>query len=255
MHALVFPNAVQCISAGLLVTLLLGVTLSATTFLTVYDNLCTEKRRTVFRLCFFQQDIFKSYLVLLAPFQKLTLEIDFLIGHFVYVYDTAHYLLGYKAFAVRKTSIQIDGADECLKCVSCKVVIVRVVVSVALKQFVQTYLLSKLAERFALDNFAAGVRQKTFTLAREMMESYLADHSTQHSIAQELQPLVVDGSSALGVCGHRLVHQCLLIKANLARIESQHITKGAIKLLFLAERQPYRVYQINGRHNLILRIS
>ena len=255
MQALVSPKAVQGIPAGPLLTLLLGVALSATAFLTVDDYLRIEKRRTVFRLCFIQQDIFKGHLVLLTPFQKLALEVHFQIGHLVYVYDATHYLLGYEAFAVIKTPIQIDGADECLEGVSSKVVIMRVVAFAAPKQFVQTYLYSKLAKRFALHDLAAGVRQKPFTLVGEMVEDYLANHSTQHSIAQKLQSLVVDGGSALGVCEHRLVHQRLLIKANLARIESQHITKGAIKLLFLAERQPYRVYQIIGRHSLILRIS
>lgn len=255
MEALVIPNAVQRISAGFLVTLLLGVALSATAFLTVYDNLRIEKRRTVFRLCFIQQDIFKPHLVLLAPFQKLALEVNFLIGDLVYVYEATHYLLGNKGFTISESPVQIDGADEGLEGVASKVVIVCVVASCALKQFVQAYLYGELAERFALDNLAAGVRQKTFTLAGEMMENYLANHSAQHRIAQELQPLVVEGSSALGVSRHRLMHQRLLIKANLARIETQHITKGAIKLLFLTERQLYRVYQINGRHSLILRIS
>ena len=54
---------------------------------------------------------------------------------------------------------------------------------------------------------------------------------------------------------HRLVHQRFLIDADVARIEAQHFMKNAIKLLILAERQPYRVYQVYGRHGLILRIS
>ena len=90
-----------------------------------------------------------------------------------------------------------------------------------------------------------------------MMEDDFAHDSTEHRIAEELQTLIVDRRTALGMSSHRLVHQGFLIEAYLVRIEAQHVMKSAIKLLVLAEREPYRVYQIGGRHNptLILRTS
>ena len=248
-------ESMQGVPAGLLVAFLLGVALAATTFVTVDNNLGIEKWRAVLRFCFIQQDIFKGYPVFLTPLQKLALEVDFQIGHLVYVNEAVQYFLCYEAFAVSKPPVQIDGTNECLESISGKVVIVHVIAFVFLKEFVQTYLCSELSKRLTLHDFAAGVCQETFTLAGKVMINNLANDSIQYSIAQEFQPFVVDGDSALGVGRHGLMHQCLLIEANLVRIESQHITKGAIKLLFLTERQLYRVYQINGRHSLILRIS
>ena len=130
-----------------------------------------------------------------------------------------------------------------------------VVMLVLAKEFVETNLCCQLAERFALYYLAARVGQETFALAGEVVIDYLAYHSVQNGIPKELQPFVVKRRPALGVSKHGPVHQCLLIETYLVRIEAQHITKGAIKLLFFTERQLYRVYQVNGRHSLILRIS
>ena len=98
-----------------------------------------------------------------------------------------------------------------------------------------------------------------------MMENDFAHNSSKDCISKKLKAFVVERRSALCVGGHRLVHQRFLIEAYLVGIEAQHITKSATKLLVLAEREPYRIYQVfhlcqiikNGRHSLflILRIS
>ena len=72
----------------------------------------------------------------------------------------------------------------------------------------------------------------------------LAYDSTQDGIAKELEALVVQAVPFFVLGEHRLVHQRFLIDADVARIEAQHFMKNAIKLLILAERQPYRVYQV-----------
>ena len=88
-----------------------------------------------------------------------------------------------------------------------------------------------------------------------MVKDYLAYDCTQHGITQKLQSLVIDRCPAFCMCKHRFVHQRFLIESNVMRIEPQHITKSATKRLFFAKRKLYRVYQVDGRHSLTLRIS
>ena len=111
-------------------------------------------------------------------------------------------------------------------------------------EFVEAYLSCKLTESLSLNYFATSVRQEAFPLTREVMIDNLAYDSTQDGIAKELEALVVQAVPFFVLGEHRLVHQRFLIDADVARIEAQHFMKNAIKLLILAERQPYRVYQV-----------
>ena len=255
MQLPVVLEAVQGVSAGFLMTLFLGVAFAASTFCAVNDDLRVEERRTVFGLCLIKQDIFERDFVLLAPLQQLALEVHLLIGKFVDVYEAMHYLLPDEGLAMTVPSVEINSADECFEGVACEVAVVRLVLFVATNQLVETNLCRQSSQRLALNDFAACVCQEAFSLAREVMIDNLAYDSIQHSISEELQAFIVDWRAALGMSCHRLVHQGFLIEAYLVRIEAQHIMKSAIKLLVLAERKPYRVYQVSGRHSLTLRTS
>ena len=142
------------------------------------------------------------------------------------------------------SSVEIDGADKGLESITPKVAVVRQIVLVATDEFIKAYLYRQLSQRCSLHDLASCVREETFALAGKMVEDNLADDSTKHGIAKELQSFIIDRRAALGVGCHRFVHQRLLIEAYLARIEAQHNVKSAIKLLVLAEREPYRVYQV-----------
>ena len=193
--------------------------------------------------------------MLLAPFQEFALEVHFLISQFVDVNEATKYLLPYEAFTILISSVKIDGTYECFEGIACKVAVVRLIMFVATNELVETYLRCQSSERFALHDLASGIGEEAFSLAGKVVIDYLAYNGIEDGIAQELQPFVVEQGTALGVCVHRLVHQGFLIEAYLVRIEAQHIMKSAIKLLVLTERKPYRVYQVYGRHGLILRIS
>ena len=190
--------------------------------------------------------------MLLTPFQELTLEVHLFISELVDIDKTAHYLLPDEGLAMSVSSVEIDGSDEGFEGVACKVAVVRLVVLVSADELVETYLRRQSSERFPLHNLASRIRQETFAFAREVMIDDFAYNRTQNCITKELEAFVVQAVSVFALSEHRLVHQGFLIEAYLVRIEAQHITKSAIKLLVLAEREPYRVYQIIGRHNLIL---
>ena len=257
-------EAMQSILACSLMALLLGIALTTGTFMAAYDNLRIEERRTILCLRLVKQHILEGYLMLLTPFQQLALEVHLLIGNLVQVDETVQYLVRYEALAISIASVQVDGSDECLKRIPTHIAVVHLVVFLASDKLVKAYLGCQLAKRLTLHDLAACISQEAFTLVGEMMIDNLAHDSTQHGIAQELQPLVVERSPALSMRKHRLVHQGFLVKSDVMRIEAQHITKSATKRLFLAKRKLYRVYQVirlrlnevkNGRHRLTLRIS
>ena len=233
---MVVVEAVQGVPAGCLVALLLGVAFAAAALMPFDDDLRAEERRAVLGLRFVHQDIFEVDLVLLAPFQQLALEVDLLPCKLVNVDMTVQYSLRHEALAVGIPAVQVDGAHEGFEGIACHVAVVRLVLCMPLHEFVEPYLHGQPAQRLALHDFAARVGQESFALAGEVMVDYLAHDGVEHGIAQKFQTFVVDGRSALAVRQHRLVHQGFLVQADVVRIEAQHITKGAIKLLLLAER-------------------
>ena len=146
MQFSVVLETVQRIFACLLLALFLGISSATSTFVPIDDDLCVEKRRSVFCLCFIQQNKFQGNLVFLTPLEDLTLEVLFLVGQLVNVYEAMQYLLRYKGFAVRISSVQIDGANECLERISREVAVVHLVVLVAPDKFVEADFCSQLAK-------------------------------------------------------------------------------------------------------------
>lgn len=174
--------------------------------------------------------------MLLTPLQQLALEVHFLIGELVDVDELTHYLLADEGLAVPIASVEIDGSDEGFESIAGKVAVVCLVLLVSADELVEAYLLSKPAKRFSLHYLASGVREEPFSLLWKVVEDYLAHHCIEHGIAQELEALVVDRRTTLGMSEHRLVHQGFLVEAYLVGIEAQHITKSATKFPVLAER-------------------
>ena len=65
-------------------------------------------------------------------------------------------------------------------------------------------------------------------------------HRVEHSIAEELQPLVVHRLSFFSV-SQAFVHECLLVVADVAWVEPDDVIERRIKLLILAERELYDI--------------
>lgn len=256
MQPAIIVQSMESIFTRFLVTLLLGVTFSAAAFLAVDDDHAIKKRRTIVGTSFIQKDKFEFHLILLAPFQQLALEIHFLLGQPLYVEQMSQYAIIHETPAIGIAAVKVDCTDKCLESIASQVAVVRMRAFMVLHEFVKAYLHSKSPESLALHYLAARIGQETLSLAWETVKYRFAYNSIKHRIAEKLQSLVVYQLATLLACSHRFVQQCLMIKTDIARIETQHITKSAIKRLFLAEWQPYRVYHISGRHHgLTQRIS
>lgn len=235
MQLSVVLEAMQGITACLLMAFFLRITFAASTFVPIDDHLCVEERRTVFCLCLVEQDVLERDLMFLTPFQQFALEVNLLISQLVDVYEAVHYLLANEGLAMPIASVEIDGSDKSLESVAGKVTVVRLVVFVLADKLVESYLRCQPSERLSLHNLASCIGEEAFSLLWKVVEDYLAYNCIQNSIAKELEPLVVERRTTLGMSEHRLVHQGFLIEAYLVRIEAQHITKSATKFPILAE--------------------
>ena len=77
----------------------------------------------------------------------------------------------------------------------------------------------------------------------------------EDGVAQELKSFVVDGLS-FGISPHdALVHQSQLIVADVVWTDADNAVKRQIKLLLLAEREPYSVYDVGNRSYFIQHTS
>lgn len=111
MQLSVVLEAMQGITACFLMAFLLRITFAASTFVPIDDHLCVEEWRTVFCLCFVEQDVFERDLMFLTPLQQFTLEVNLLISQLVDVYEAVHYLLTDEGLAMSIAPIEIDGTD------------------------------------------------------------------------------------------------------------------------------------------------
>lgn len=235
MQRSVVLEAMQGITACLLMAFFLRITFAASTFVPIDDHLCVEERRTVFCLCLVEQDVLERDLMFLTPLQQFTLEVNLLISQLVDVYEAVHYLLTDEGLAMTVAPVKIDGADKSLESVAGKVAVVRLVVFVLTDKLVESYLRCQPSERFTLHDLASCIGEEAFSLLWKVVEDYLTYNGIEHSVAKELEPLVVERRATLGVSKHRLMHQGFLIEAYLVRVEAQHITKSATKFPILAE--------------------
>ena len=73
------------------------------------------------------------------------------------------------------------------------------------------------------------------------MEDYLSHNGIQDSIAQKLQPFVVERFLARDIHAHGFVHERLTIIRYIPWVKTQYGIKRAIKLPFFSEGKPYRI--------------
>lgn len=179
--------------------------------------------------------------ILLAEFEQTTLEVDFHVGRLLQIHRHADDALADELLAMSEPSVEVDGSDERFECIASDVAVVALRRIVVLDKFIQTNVLCHFAQRFALNHFAACCRQETFLLIREVAIENVAHHSFQHGIAQIFQAFVVYVLSFFSLVSQRLMHHRLAIDADVVGVEAQDSKKRAIKLLVLAEKQPYRV--------------
>ena len=69
-------------------------------------------------------------------------------------------------------------------------------------------------------------------------------NGVEDSIAQELQPFVVDGTSFFGSHGDVFMQQSLMIDLDVTWEEAENSVKTKIRLSILAEQEPYFIYLV-----------
>ena len=102
-----------------------------------------------------------------------------------------------------------------------------------LYQTLQSQLFGKASERFAADDFRAGVGEETLAFVLEAMIDDVADDGLEDGIAKKFQTLIVQRLVApfLRLILLRLVGESDAIQFDIVGIESQNIIKGQSKLL------------------------
>ena len=151
--------------------------------------------------------------------------------------------------------VQIHGPHQGLESVSAHVAVVCGGVPTGVNEAADAHILGQLVECVALHQLGAGVGEEAFALAGEVPVDNIAHGCVEHGVAQELQTLVVDGLSFLVAVHHALVHQGHLVIADVVGIEADDVAQRRIKLLILAEREPYSVYDVGNRSYFIQHTS
>lgn len=150
-------------------------------------------------------------LCLLAPLDKLALEVVVLLGHLVDVDMHAHDTLLEEAVAIAVSAVQVDGPDERLESVARDEAIVRMIDVGRLDELYQPDLLSYTVEAAALHNLAAYGGEETLLLAWEAMIEDIADDGLYHCIAQILEAFVILLLLVRTMMVDRAVYQRLMV--------------------------------------------
>jgi hypothetical protein len=108
-----------------LLSLLFGITRSLLTCNSFEHHLETEDGTTLLVLLLLQHAELHTNTVLLRPLQELRLEVDLLKGHLVEVNILAKYLILEERQTSIVATIEIDGANKCLKGISFYITIMR----------------------------------------------------------------------------------------------------------------------------------
>ena len=108
-----------------------------------------------------------------------------------------------------------------------------------------SHLIGQAVERLALHKFGAGIGEKALALAGKVLVNDISYDGIQYGISQKLKSLIIHGSPFSVAPCHTLVHEGQLIVADVVGIEPYDMIQRRIKLLFLAEREPYLIEKIN----------
>ena len=248
-ESLVIADYLECHLGGFLLTLLLAVTTAIASRNTFNLYLGAERRTVVFVHHLVYQLEAHLHLVLLTPLDEARLEVHLLARHLVQVNVLLQDLLFHELHAAVVAAVQIDGSDEGLEGIAVEVGVVRLRSVAGLHQFVEPNFYGQLVECFALHDFRAGIGQESFASSLKVAIDNISNYGIQYRIAQKLQSLVVEQSSLIGAYGGRFMQQGLLVVLQLAGVEAQDTVKTKIRLPFLAEKEPYPMYEV-AQHNL-----
>lgn len=186
-------------------------------------------------------------LCLLAPLDKLALEVVVLLGYLLEVDVFAYEAMFEEAVAPGIATVEVDGAYQCLEGVAGDEAVVGAVDMGRLYQVYQPRLLGNAVEAAALHYLAAHRSEETLLLTGKLVVENVAHHGLDDGIAQIFESLIVFLLLALAIVVERTVHERLAVDGNLARIESQDTAQLATKLLVAAEEVVYVIGQAMHR--------
>ncbi len=186
-------------------------------------------------------------LCLLAPLDKLALEVVVLLGHLLEVDVLAYQSMPEEAVAPGIATVEVDGAHQSLEGVAGDEAVVGAVDMGRLYQVYQPRLLGNAVEAAALHYLAAHRGEESLFLTGKLVVEDVAHHGLDDGIAQIFESLIVFLLLALAVVVERTVHERLAVDGDLARIESQDTAQLATKLLVAAEEVVYVIGQAMHR--------
>ncbi len=184
---------------------------------------------------------------LLAPLDKLALEVVVLLGHLLEVDVLAYQSMLEEAVAPGIATVEVDGAHQSLEGVAGDEAVVGAVDMGRLYEVDQPRLLGNAVEAAALHYLAAHRSEETLLLTGKLVVENVAHHGLDDGIAQIFESLIVFLLLALAVVVERTVHERLAVDGDLARIESQDTAQLATKLLVAAEEVVYVIGQAMHR--------
>lgn len=186
-------------------------------------------------------------LCLLAPLDKLALEVVVLLGHLLEVDVFAYEAMFEKTVAPGIATVEVDGAHQSLEGVAGNKAVVGAVDMGGLYETDQPCLLGYAVETAALHYLAAHGGEEALFLAGKLVVEDIAHHGLDDGIAQVFEPFIVFLLLARTVVIERAVHERLAVDGDLARIESQDTAQLATKLLVAAEEVVYVIGQAMHR--------
>ena len=140
--------------------------------------------------------------------------------------------------------VEIECADKRLKGITPQITVMRRRMAVGENQLVDPHLLGQPVERIALYDLRPCIGEETFAFPREMFVDNVADDGIEDGIAQKFKSFVVYGLSLCITTRYALVQECSLVISDIVWDNADNLVQGQIKLLFLAEREPYSVDNI-----------
>lgn len=160
-------------------------------------------------------------LCLLAPLDKLALEVVVLLGYLLEVDVFAYEAMFEETVAPGIATVEVDGAHQSLEGVAGDKAVVGAVDMGRLYEVDQPRLLGNAVEAAALHYLAAHRSEETLLLTGKLVVENVAHHGLDDGIAQIFESLIVFLLLALAVVVERTVHERFAVDGDLARIESQ----------------------------------
>lgn len=184
----------ECFQGGLcsqLVTLFLAVAFSCLTIKPFEHYACDEDRCGAVLFLFVNEAELEVETAFLSPFNKFGLEVDFFVCDGIDIDKLSEDAVAHEEHTCVVASVEIDGAYECLEGVAAHVAVVGSIGAVGSYEAFEPHFLGEPVEGFALNDFAAGVGEESFSLAGEVVIEEVAGNGFEDGISEKFQPLVV----------------------------------------------------------------